>query len=78
MIGVGPQQKLHFTTSSSRSPRRCGIVVENARRLSAGQSDPGMIERRMSPKNLSSPIGIAQMSGAAAREGAAEFLGFMP
>jgi regulator of sigma E protease len=30
----------------------------------------GIVERRMSPKSLSGPIGIAQMSGQAAREGA--------
>ena len=31
----------------------------------------GIIERRMSPKSMQGPIGIAQMSGEAAREGAA-------
>ena len=37
----------------------------------------GMVERRLSPKSLSGPIGIAQMSGAAAREGPADFLWLM-
>ncbi len=34
-------------------------------------------ERRMSPKSLEGPIRIAQLSGEAAREGAATFLGLM-
>jgi regulator of sigma E protease len=37
----------------------------------------GMIERRMSPKSIVGPVGIAQMSGQAAREGAATFIGLM-
>ena len=37
----------------------------------------GMIERRMSPKSLSGPIGIAQLSGEAAREGASAFIMLM-
>ena len=37
----------------------------------------GMLERRMSPKNLSGPIGIGTMAGAAAREGPAEFFQLM-
>jgi regulator of sigma E protease len=37
----------------------------------------GIIERKMSPKSLQSPIGIAQASGAAAREGATAFFGLM-
>jgi regulator of sigma E protease len=37
----------------------------------------GIIERKMSPKSLQSPIGIAQASGAAARAGATEFFGLM-
>jgi regulator of sigma E protease len=34
-------------------------------------------ERRMSPKSVVGPIGIAQLSGEAAREGAASFFGLM-
>lgn len=37
----------------------------------------GIIERRMSAKGLSGPIGIAQLSGQAAREGAAVYIGLM-
>jgi regulator of sigma E protease len=36
-----------------------------------------LVERRMSPKALVGPVGIAQMSGEAAREGAATFLSLM-
>jgi regulator of sigma E protease len=41
------------------------------------QALEGMIERRMSPKSIVGPVGIAQMSGQAAREGAATFIGLM-
>ncbi len=37
----------------------------------------GMIERRMSPKSIVGPVKIAQMSGEAAREGAATFIELM-
>ena len=37
----------------------------------------GIAARRMSPKSLSGPIGIAQMSGEAAKEGATSFLNLM-
>jgi RIP metalloprotease RseP len=37
----------------------------------------GMLQRRMSPKNLSGPIGIGQMAGSAAREGPATFFMLM-
>jgi regulator of sigma E protease len=79
MIGVGPQQKLHFTTTQLAFPKALQASLEENGKgaFLLVKVIQGMIERRMSPKNLSSPIGIAQMSGAAAREGAAEFLGFM-
>ncbi|HEY9139710.1 MAG TPA: RIP metalloprotease RseP [Bryobacteraceae bacterium] len=79
MIGVGPQQKLHFTTTRLAFPAalRQSLVENGKGAFLLVKVIQGMVERRMSPKNLSSPIGIAQMSGAAAREGAAEFLGFM-
>jgi regulator of sigma E protease len=35
----------------------------------------GIVERRMSPKSLAGPIGIAQQSGEAAREGPTAYLG---
>jgi regulator of sigma E protease len=35
----------------------------------------GIVERRMSPKSLEGPIGIARLSGAAAREGPMAYFG---
>ena len=37
----------------------------------------GMVERRMSTKNLTGPIGLIKVSGEAARLGPAEYLGLM-
>jgi regulator of sigma E protease len=37
----------------------------------------GIVERRMSPKSLEGPIGIARISGEAAREGPIAFIGLM-
>jgi regulator of sigma E protease len=37
----------------------------------------GIVERRMSPKSVSGPIGIVQMSGEEAREGPLPYLGLM-
>jgi regulator of sigma E protease len=36
-----------------------------------------MVQRRMSPKNLTGPIGMIELSGDAAREGPSAFLGLM-
>ena len=41
------------------------------------QSVEEMAERRMSPKSMVGPVGIAQMSGEMAREGPSAFLGLM-
>jgi regulator of sigma E protease len=41
------------------------------------QSLEGMLERRVSPKSLVGPVGIAAMSGEAAREGAATYFSLM-
>ena len=37
----------------------------------------GIVERRLSPKQLSGPIGLAREAGVASREGAAYYIGFM-
>jgi regulator of sigma E protease len=37
----------------------------------------GVVERRMSPRSFAGPVRIAQMSGEAAREGPATFIGLM-
>jgi regulator of sigma E protease len=79
MIGVGPRQKLHFITTKLAFPDALheSLVQNGKGALLMVDVIKGMIERRLSPKNLSSPIGIAQMSGAAAREGATEYFGLM-
>jgi regulator of sigma E protease len=78
-IGVGPQPKftiittrLSFPDAFSESVRQNG---KNA--MMIVQVLKGVLERRMSTKNLTGPIGIAQLSGEAAREGPSAFLVLM-
>jgi regulator of sigma E protease len=60
-----PQALAEATKSSVQNAKLIFSVLE------------GIVERRMSPKSFAGPIRIAQMSGQAAREGAATFLGLM-
>jgi regulator of sigma E protease len=76
MIGVMPQQKLNLITTRLSFP---GALRESVRQNAKGalliaQFLKGMAERRMSPKSLTGPIGIAQLSGEAAREGPSAFV----
>jgi regulator of sigma E protease len=57
-----PQALAEASTTSAQNAKMIFSVLE------------GIIERRLSPKGLTGPIGIAQMSGEAAREGAATFI----
>ncbi len=79
MIGVKPQQK--FTIITTQLPFRQALrEALNQNRKYAMlivQVLKGIVERRVSPKNLSGPIGIAQQAGDAARRGAAEFFMLM-
>jgi regulator of sigma E protease len=79
MIGVIPQQKLRFITTRLAFPEALKESVETNSKgaLLIVQFLKGMLERRMSPKNLTGPIGIGTMAGAAAREGPAEFFQLM-
>ena len=79
MIGVIPQQKLRIITTHLAFPAALNESVQtNAKQsLLIVQFLEGMLERRMSPKNLTGPIGIGTMAGAAAREGASEFFQLM-
>ena len=63
-LGVAPalQQSLHFNKQNA---------------LMVFQVLGGIVERRVSPKSLSGPIGIAQMSSAAAQAGAWSYLFLM-
>jgi regulator of sigma E protease len=76
MIGVMPQQKLNLITTRLSFPDAFHESVrQNAKgALMIAQFLKGMVERRMSPKNLTGPIGIAQLSGEAAREGPSAFV----
>jgi len=79
MIGVQQTQKLHFTTTRLSFPAAFREAVSQNARESLLMVDviKGMVERRLSPKSLSGPIGIAQMAGEAAKEGAADYLWLM-
>src|ERR1035437_6238301 len=79
MIGVIPQQKLRIITTKLSFPTALGESMQTNSKgaLLIVQFLKGMIERRMSPKNLSGPIGIGTMAGAAAREGPAVFFLFV-
>src|SRR4051794_12392810 len=79
MIGVMPQQKLNLVTTRLSLP---DALAESVRQNKKGallmvEFLKGVVQRRMSTKNLTGPIGIAQLSGDAARQGAAEFFMLM-
>jgi regulator of sigma E protease len=79
MIGVIPQQKYHFITTKLSFPSALGeSLQENGKSATLlFNVIKGMLERRLSTKNLSGPIGIGTMAGAAAREGPSEFFQLM-
>jgi regulator of sigma E protease len=77
MIGVSLQQKVVFVSlalpealseSVRQNMKSAGFIYQFLR---------GVAERRMSPKSVYGPIGIVQISGEEAREGAIPFLGLM-
>ncbi len=77
MIGVRLENHILFTSLSfpqalSESLRQNGRDATLVYRFLEG-----IVERRMSAKSLTGPIGIAQASGEAAREGLTPFLGLM-
>lgn len=79
MIGVAPEQKLNIVTTKLSLP---DAFAESVRQNQKGASLifqflKGILERRMSAKQLQGPIGIAQLSGEAAREGVAAFIHLM-
>ena len=79
MIGVEPEQKLNIiTTKLSFSEALAESVHQNVKGASLIlEFLKGVIERRMSAKQFSGPIGIAQLSGEAAREGPTAFVHLM-
>ncbi|MFN3323733.1 MAG: RIP metalloprotease RseP [Bryobacteraceae bacterium] len=77
MIGVKLEPKVEITRLGLG-----GALAESVRHNIRSatlifQSLSGIIERRMSAKSLSGPVGIAQISGEAARTGATAFIGLM-
>jgi regulator of sigma E protease len=79
MIGVMPQQKLNLITTKLSFP---DALQESVRQNEKGallmfEFLKGVVQRRMSTKNLTGPIGIAQLSGDAAREGPSAFFMLM-
>ncbi len=79
MIGVGPMLKPHYLNTRLALPSALRESLrENTRgALMIGQFLKGVVERRMSAKNITGPIGMIQISGDAAREGPSAFLGLM-
>ena len=79
MIGVLPTQKLNLITTRLSFP---DALQESVRQNEKGallmvEFLKGVVQRRMSTKNLTRPIGIAQLSGEAAREGPSAFFMLM-
>jgi regulator of sigma E protease len=79
MIGAMVEPKLNIITTKLPFPE---ALRESIRQNSKGallivQFLKGVVERRMSPKNITGPIGIAQLSGEAAREGPSAFFMLM-
>jgi regulator of sigma E protease len=79
MVGVGPGLKPHYIDTRLSLPAALNeSVSENAKGATMiGKFLQGMVQRRMSPKNLTGPIGMIELSGDAAREGPSAFLGLM-
>ncbi|MGA3017816.1 MAG: RIP metalloprotease RseP [Bryobacteraceae bacterium] len=79
MIGVAPEQKVTYVTTKLSLP---AALHESFKQnldgaLFMGKVLQGMLQRRMSAKNLTGPIGMIQLSGDAAREGPSVFLSLM-
>ncbi len=77
LIGVAPQTRVIITQLSFPEALR-ESVVQNRKFAGLIYSFlSGIIERRMSARTIQGPIGIAQLAGNAAREGAFDFVGLM-
>lgn len=77
LIGVFPEPRMIISQLSFPAALR-ESVVHNAKGATLIYSFlKGIIERRLSPKTLNGPIGIAQLSGEAARQGAMAFIELM-
>src|SRR5579862_53370 len=79
VIGAYVEPKYNILTTRLSLPEALReSVQENARSASLiFRLLEGIVERRISAKSLSGPVGIAQMSGAAAKQGPSAFLMLM-
>jgi regulator of sigma E protease len=79
MIGVKAETKMTVITSKLSLPAavRESLHENLQNALLMEKVLEGMVERRLSAKNLTGPIGLIKVSGDAARLGAAEYLGLM-
>jgi regulator of sigma E protease len=79
MIGVAPQQKFDIITTRLSFPDALSESIRQNSKdaLLIGQVVRGMVERRMSTKNLTGPIGLGQLAGQEARQGPSAFFMLM-
>jgi regulator of sigma E protease len=79
MMGVSPGLKPHYLNTRLALPAALNeSLSENVKGATMiGKFLQGMVQRRMSPKNLTGPIGMIELSGDAAREGPSAYLGLM-
>ncbi|MGH9721987.1 MAG: RIP metalloprotease RseP [Bryobacteraceae bacterium] len=79
MIGVQPAPRLELITTRLSFPDALSESVKQNKKGASMivQFLRGVLERRMSAKQLQGPIGIAQLSGEAAREGFTTFIHLM-
>jgi len=79
MIGVAPQQKLDIITTKLSFPDALSESLRQKGKdaMLIGQVVKGMLERRMSTKNLTGPIGLGQLAGQEARLGPSAFFSLM-
>jgi regulator of sigma E protease len=79
MIGILPEPKLNIVTTRLSLPDALRESLDENTR-SAGlifRFLEGIVERRISAKSLTGPVGIAQMSGQAAKQGPSAFIMLM-
>jgi regulator of sigma E protease len=79
MIGVIPEPKLDVSVTKLSLPEAFGESIHQNSKdaMLIVQVLEGMLQRRMSTKNLAGPIGLSTISGAAAKQGLASFLMLM-
>jgi regulator of sigma E protease len=77
MIGVLPQARTVMTQLAFPDALRESVRQNLKSATLIYQFLHGIVERRMSAKSIQGPIGIARLSGDAAREGAFAFFGLM-